>query len=80
MLQEILCMADAQLAQIVVDRHPGQGAELLAQRALAALLLLAEFLQYKVFIQAARKRGDELIQQRFLRRGGGVISGVTMAL
>lgn len=52
-------MADAQLAQIVVHRHPGQGAEMLAQRALAALFLLAEFLQYKVFIQAARKPGDE---------------------
>ena len=64
-------MADAQLAQIVVHRHPGQGAEMLAQRALAALFLLAEFLQYKVFIQAARKPGDELIQQRFLRCGGG---------
>ena len=73
-------MADAQLAQVVVHRHPGQGAEMLAQRALAALFLLAEFLQYKVFIQAARKPGDELIQQRFLRCGGGVISGVTMAL
>jgi hypothetical protein len=50
----------------VVHRHPGLGAKLLAQRALAALLLLAEFLQHKAFVQAARKRGNELIQQRFL--------------
>lgn len=66
MLQQILGVADAQLAQVVVHRHPRLGAELLAQRALAALLLLAEFFQHKTFVQAARKPGDQLVQQRFL--------------
>ena len=38
MLQQILGVADAQLAQVVVHRHPRLGAELLAQGSLAALL------------------------------------------
>ncbi len=63
MLKQVLGMADAQLAQIVVHRHPGLGAELLAQRALAALRLLAEFLQHKAFVKAARQGGNELIEQ-----------------
>jgi len=73
-------VADAQLAQIVVDRHPRLGAELLAQRALAALLLLAEFFQHETLVQTARKPGDELIQQRFLRGSKGIIRSVTMPL
>jgi hypothetical protein len=46
MLQQILRVADAQLAQVVVDGHPGLLAKLLAQRA-RCTLLLAETLQNK---------------------------------
>ena len=79
MLQQILRVADAQLAKIVVHRHARLGAELLAQGALAALLLLAKLLQHKASVQAARKGGDQLVEQRLLFGGARVVGGVTVA-
>ena len=52
MLEQILGVANAQLAQIVIYRHARLGTELLTQGTFAALLLLAELFQNKAFIQA----------------------------
>ena len=65
-LQQILCVADPQLAQVMINRHTGLRAELLAQCPLAALLLLAELLHHKAAVQAARQSGDEFVEQGFL--------------
>ena len=78
MLEQILGVANAQLAQIVIYRHARLGTELLTQGTFAALLLLAELFQNKAFIQAGRQRGNQLIEQGLLLRGGGVIRLVAM--
>jgi Na+(H+)/acetate symporter ActP len=79
MLQQILRVADAQLAQIVVDGHPGLLAKLLAQRALAALLLLAETLQNKGRFRLAASAASSLSSSAS-RCVAGIIRRVAMAL
>lgn len=69
MLQQILSVADPHLSKILVDGHSCLAAKLLTQYALAALLPLTEFIQFKGMLMAAGQRSDQLIQQCLT--GGG---------
>ena len=80
MLQQILRVANTQLAQVVVDSHPRLLTKLLAQRALAAPFPLAKTVKKEGTIEAARQLGEQLIEQRFALSCRQIIGGVAIAL
>jgi len=77
-LQQILRMANTQLAQILTNGHARLTTKLLAERTRAALLLYAKIVKDKRTIQAARQRSNQLIKQRLPRHCQKVIHRVSM--
>ncbi len=80
MLQQKLGVAHPALAHILIDRHTGLRAELLAQCAFTALVFLAKSLQIKGMIKPGRQGADQPVQHGLLLHLCTLLRGKAMAL